>query len=80
MQFDDFLELLIYIFANYTSEILASQPFQAYQTVDKELPYLKGSLSFDNYTKHNLSTGNWQHFYCIHQPFEYDNHYYLEKA
>jgi len=75
MQFDDFLELLIYIFANYTSEILANQPFQAYQTVEEELPFLKGSLSFDIYTKHNLSTGNWQHFYCTHQPFEYDNQF-----
>ena len=75
MQFDDFLELLIYIFANYTSEILASQPFQAYQRVEEELPYLKGSISFDRYVQKNLSTGQWQHLHCVHQPFEYDNQF-----
>ncbi|MBN9296299.1 MAG: hypothetical protein J0I41_04760 [Filimonas sp.] len=72
---DDFLELLIYIFANYTEEIIANQPFQAYQSVEEETTFLKGRLSFDNYTKHNLITGKWQHFYCIHEPFVYDNQF-----
>lgn len=71
--FNDFLELLIYIFANYTEEIISNQPFQTYQTVEEETTFLKGRLSFDNYTKHNLITGKWQHFYCMHEPFVYDN-------
>jgi 5-methylcytosine-specific restriction enzyme subunit McrC len=73
LKFDDYLELLIYIFANYTSEVISQQPFQAYQKVEEETTYLKGRLSFDNYTKHNLTTGKWQNFYCIHEPFVYDN-------
>ena len=73
LKFDDYLELLIYIFANYTEEVLSKQPFQAYQKVEEETTYLKGRLSFDNYTKHNLTTGKWQNFYCIHEPFVYDN-------
>jgi 5-methylcytosine-specific restriction enzyme subunit McrC len=73
LKFDDYLELLIYIFANYTGQILSQQPFQAYQKVEEETTYLKGRLSFDNYTKNNLTTGKWQNFYCIHEPFVYDN-------
>ncbi len=73
LKFDNYLELLIYIFANYTEEVLSQQPFQAYQKVEEETTYLKGRLSFDNYTKHNLTTGKWQNFYCIHEPFVYDN-------
>jgi 5-methylcytosine-specific restriction enzyme subunit McrC len=73
LKFDDYLELLIYIFANYTKEVISQQPFQAYQKIDEETTYLKGRLSFDNYTKHNLTTGKWQNFYCIHEPFVYDN-------
>jgi 5-methylcytosine-specific restriction enzyme subunit McrC len=73
LQFDDFLELLIYIFANYTEEVISNQPFQAYQAVSEESPYLKGRISFEDYTKHNLITGKWQNFYCTHEPFVYDN-------
>lgn len=72
-QFDDFLELLIYLFANYTEEVISNQPFQAYQTVGEETPFLKGRISFGQYTKNNLSTGKWQHFFCNHEPFVYDN-------
>lgn len=73
LNFDDYLELLIYVFANYTEEILSQQPFQAYQLVEEETTFLKGRLSFDNYTKHNLTTGQWQNFYCAHEPFVYDH-------
>ena len=73
LKFDDYLELLIYVFANYTEEVISQQPFQAYQKVEEETTFLKGRLSFDNYTKHNLTTGKWQNFYCVHEPFVYDN-------
>lgn len=75
LQFDDFLELLIYIFASYTEEIVSNQPFQAYQTVVEETAYLKGRISFEGYTKNNLITGKWQNFYCSHEPFVYDNQF-----
>lgn len=75
MKFDDYLELLIYVFANYTEEIISQQPYQAYQAVEEETSFLKGRLSLENYTKHNLTTGKWQNFHCIHEPFVYDNHF-----
>lgn len=73
LKFDDYLELLIYVFANYAEEVISKQPYQAYQKVEEETAFLKGRLSFENYTKHNLTTGKWQNFYCIHEPFVYDN-------
>ena len=73
LQFDDFLELLIYIFANFTLDVISNQPFQAYQTVGEETPFLKGRISFADYTKNNLTTGKWQNFYCYNEPFVYDN-------
>ncbi len=73
LQFDDFLELLIYIFANFTEDVISNQPFQAYQTVGEETPFLKGRISFEEYTKNNLTTGKWQNFFCNHEPFVYDN-------
>ena len=73
LKFDDYLELLIYIFANYTGETVSQQPYQAYQQVEEETTFLKGRLSFENYTKHNLITGKWQSFHCVHEPFVYDN-------
>ena len=45
LKFDDYLELLIYVFANYTEEIISQQPFQAYQKVEEETTFLKGRLS-----------------------------------
>ncbi|MBS0645843.1 MAG: hypothetical protein JSR97_04560 [Verrucomicrobia bacterium] len=73
LQFDDFLELLIYIFANFTVDVISNQPFQAYQTVGEETSFLKGRISFEEYTKINLTTGKWQNFFCNHEPFVYDN-------
>lgn len=75
LNFDDYLELLIYVFANYTQEIITRQPFQTYQKVEEETTFLKGRLLFENYTKQNLTTGKWQNFYCEHDPFVYDNQF-----
>ena len=75
LKFDDYLELLIYIFANYTDEVISQQPFQAYQRVEEETTFIKGRLSFENYTKHNLTTGKWQNFFCTYEPFVYDNQF-----
>lgn len=73
IDFNDYLELIIYIFSNYTNEVLNEQPFQAYQEVTEETAYLKGRLHFDNYVTQNVITGKWQNFHCTHSPFIYDN-------
>lgn len=73
VDFDDFLELLIYLFAHYTEEVITNRAYQHYQPLTEELPFLKGRLVFDRYIQNNLSTGHWQHFTCEHQPFVFDN-------
>lgn len=73
VRFDDFLELLIYIFAHYSEETLASQPYQSYNSVTEETSFLQGRLEFDPYLKNNLITGKWQNFHCTYMPFVYDN-------
>lgn len=75
LPFDDFLELLIYLFANYTVGLISNQPFHAYHTVEEETAFLKGRLLFDDYVANNLVKGRWQHFYCAHEPFVYDNQF-----
>lgn len=70
---DNFLELLIYVFANFTADIIAKQPFQTYQQVEESSPFLKGRLMFDEYSKQHLITGKWHQFYCSHAPLIYDN-------
>lgn len=71
--FNDFIEILIYLFSHYGEEVLSRQHYQTYQQVEEETVFLKGNLLFDDYIKNNLVTGKWQHFYCSHQPFTYDN-------
>ncbi|MGZ3811870.1 MAG: McrC family protein [Mucilaginibacter sp.] len=73
LDFDDFLELLIHIFAHYTADIISRQPYQSYQTISEETSFLQGRLNFEDYLKNNLTTGRWQHFYCTYMPFVYDN-------
>ncbi len=73
IEMEDLLELLIYIFSNYSAEVLSGQPFYSYTKIKEEIPYLKGRLAFDEYLVNNLATGRWQHFTCEHQPLIYDN-------
>jgi len=71
--FEDVLELMIYIFAHFTQDLIVAQPYQAYHQVTEESSYLRGSLNFEAYTQNNLITGKWQHFTCEYQPFMMDN-------
>jgi 5-methylcytosine-specific restriction enzyme subunit McrC len=75
IDFDDFLEVMIFIFSNYSLEILSEQPYQSYQETTEEMPFLKGRLSFPEYINNNLSTGKWQNFYCTYEPFVFDNQF-----
>ena len=75
LDFDDFLDVLIFIFANYTLEVLSEQPYQCYQDITEEVSFLKGRLSFPEYINNNLTRGKWQNFYCTHEPFVFDNQF-----
>lgn len=71
--FDNFLEVFIYLFANYTEKVLIENPFQCYEEITEETSFLRGKISMSEYIKNNLVTGNWQHFTCNYEPFIYDN-------
>ena len=72
-EFDDFLEIFIYLFSNYTEKILSEKPYSCYEEITEETTFLKGHLSIPEYIKENLITGNWQNFYCTYEPFIYNN-------
>ncbi|MHA4262899.1 McrC family protein [Bacillus cereus] len=71
--FDNILEVFIYIFATYTEKIIMQQPYQCYEEIVEETNYLKGRLAVHEYIAHNISNGNWQNFHCVYEPFIYDN-------
>ena len=69
----NFLEIFIYLFAKYTADLIYENPFNNYEEVEEELEFLKGRLNTSAYLKENLSTGKWNKFNCIHEPYRYNN-------
>ncbi len=70
---DDLLEILIYLFANYTKNTVWEEPYSFYEEVTEETTFIKGRLDFPGYIRENLTKGRWQYFTCNHEPFQYDN-------
>ncbi|MFD3003848.1 McrC family protein [Pontibacter toksunensis] len=70
---DSLPELLIWHFANYTAEVIASQPYSQYQEVAEALYSPKGRIDFSAYIRNGVTTGNYHHIDCVHEPFLYDN-------
>jgi len=70
---DSFFEILIYLFANFTRELLSRQIYQNYTEVDRELSFLKGRINMNAYIKDNLCSGNWTKISCTYDSFEIDN-------
>lgn len=71
--FENILELFIFIFASYTEKIISEKPYSRYHEVREETTYLRGSIAISEYTRENLITGRWHHFYCNYEPFIYNN-------
>lgn len=71
----DFLEILIYLFATYTKEILSNILYQTYQEVEREVTYMKGRLDMSQYIRQNLSRGRWHQLSCVYSSFELDNRF-----
>ena len=70
---NNFLEVLIWLFASYTEEILSKHLHQSFIEVEEETSYLKGQLVFNDYIKNYISRANWGKFYCRFESFELDN-------
>ncbi len=69
----DMAEVLIYMFANYTHELLLQRAYTTYQTQLQTLPYVKGRLQVQSYLTQQLSRGNWQQLPCRYEAFDLDN-------
>ena len=72
-KYDSFLEVLINIFSKYTFNLIYSKPYNCYEEIQEEVTYLKGRLNINRYLKENISTGKWNKFNTIHEPFLYNN-------
>jgi 5-methylcytosine-specific restriction enzyme subunit McrC len=72
-QESDFFEVLIYLFAQYTCELLNSSIYQQYIEITEELPYIKGRLEISPYINQNLARGRWHRLNCTHDPYLMDN-------
>jgi 5-methylcytosine-specific restriction enzyme subunit McrC len=70
---DSFVEIIIYIFSKFTLDGVYNNPYNSYEEIGEELTYLKGRLNIPEYMKSNISTGRWNYFSTIHEPFVYNN-------
>lgn len=70
---NDFFEILIYLFAKYTRELLSNSIFQQYEEVEREVHNIKGRLNTSTYITQNLSKGHWHKVSCTYDSFVMDN-------
>jgi 5-methylcytosine-specific restriction enzyme subunit McrC len=68
----DFIEAYIFIFSSYALEILSTNAYQYYQTVEEDLETIRGQINFTQYIK-NYSKGNPHKISCIYDSFQFDN-------
>ncbi len=71
----DFFEVLIFLFSKYTRELLNSSIYQQYEEVNRELPFIKGRLTTNEYISENLSKGKWHKLNCTYDAFVFDNEF-----
>ncbi len=71
----DFFEVLIYLFAKYTRELLKHSIYQQYEEVRREVQFVRGRLDMNRYITENLSRARWHKVHCIFDPFVLDNRF-----
>ncbi|WP_017732999.1 McrC family protein [Nafulsella turpanensis] len=69
----DFFEVLIYLFAKYTRQLLSNAIYQQYEEVNRELSFIKGRVNINEYINENLSRGRWHKLNCTYDAFIFDN-------
>ena len=74
-QQDDWLEALIFLFANFTLDTLSTSPHFAYQEVTEEMGFVRGRIAMHPYINHNLAKGRHHLVHCTYEPFLYDNQF-----
>jgi len=71
----DIAEVLIYLFASYTEQLLRQQSHQAYESIQETLPYIRGRFEAQSYLTQQLSRGNWQNLPCHYEAFKVNNQF-----
>jgi 5-methylcytosine-specific restriction enzyme subunit McrC len=71
----DFFEVLIYLFAKYTRELLGHSIYQQYEETRREMQFVRGRLDINSYIRQNLSKGRWHKVNCVFDPFVFDNRF-----
>ncbi len=71
----DFFEVLIYLFAKYTRQLLGHSIYQQYEETRREMSYVRGRLDVDRYITKNLSRARWHKVNCVFDPFVLNNRF-----
>lgn len=69
----DFFEVLIFLYAKYTRELLSNTIYQQYEDNEKELSFIKGRINTNSYINEDISKGRWHKVNCSFDSFEIDN-------
>jgi len=69
----DFFDILIYLFSNYTKNLLSSLIYQKYEEIENELSFIKGRVDFSKYINENISKGKWHKINCTFDSYDFDN-------
>jgi 5-methylcytosine-specific restriction enzyme subunit McrC len=72
---EDWLEALVFLFSNYTLDVLSSSPHFSYQEVTEEMAFVRGRIAMQEYINHNLVKGKHHLVHCTYEPFVYDNRF-----
>ncbi len=71
----DFFEILIYLFARYTRQVLNNAIFQQYNEQEMDLAYVRGRLDMPRYIRENIARARWHRVSCVFDEFGIDNQF-----
>jgi len=68
----DLLEVMVFMFSEYTLYVLSSNSYNYYETVEEDLQTVKGYTNFNRYID-NYAIGNRHIIPCVYDSFQYNN-------
>lgn len=66
------LEVMVYLFSEYTLDVFSSNSYNYYETVEEDLQTVKGYTDFNQYVN-NYARGNHHIIPCVYDSFQYNN-------
>ena len=70
---NNFFDAYLWLFADFTRDLLARQPYWQYQSEIEEGEVLRGRLVMNQYVNDCLARGRWHRLVYEHEPFDFDN-------